>query len=118
MNFYLDIVNSVKTGSFYNYVGSSLLKSHPDVVRSGNVAVTVPCYDLVPMLQQYREDDYVVVKMDVEGAEYEILRHMMLSGVMPLVDVLLAELHPFTPDSAVTLESLRWMLGKKYREWL
>jgi FkbM family methyltransferase len=116
LQFFLDTVNTVKTGH-YDYAGSSVLESHPDVVRSGKVAVTIPCYDLATMLGQYQETDYVVVKMDVEGAEYEILRHLMLRGKMPLIDMLLAELHPFTPDPAVTVDGMRWMLGDVYRDW-
>ncbi|KAG0590056.1 hypothetical protein KC19_1G068000 [Ceratodon purpureus] len=39
------------------------------------------------------EDDFVVVKMDVEGAEYELLPRLMTTGVICLVDELFLECH-------------------------
>eukprot|EP01079_Euglenida_sp_SAG-EU17-18_P001878 gene1878-2959_t len=39
--------------------------------------------------------DYVLLKMDVEGAEHCIMRHMALQGTLCLVDDILMEVHPY-----------------------
>ncbi|MNE82871.1 hypothetical protein D3C80_1796350 [compost metagenome] len=43
--------------------------------------------------ENYSLDDLIIVKMDVEGAEYEILPHLLLSGVAPYIDYLYVEYH-------------------------
>ena len=37
--------------------------------------------------------DYVILKMDVEGAEHGILEQLVKRGVLPLIDVLAIECH-------------------------
>ena len=37
--------------------------------------------------------DFVVVKMDVEGTEYQLLPHLLKSGVLPLIDEMFIEMH-------------------------
>ncbi|MBT8355111.1 MAG: FkbM family methyltransferase [Desulfobacterales bacterium] len=39
-------------------------------------------------------DDYVVCKMDVEGAEFDVLEHLLKTKKMALINVLLVEWHP------------------------
>ena len=41
----------------------------------------------------FTEQDYVVLKLDIEGAEHSILAEMMARGLMRLVDVLTLECH-------------------------
>ena len=43
-----------------------------------------------------REDDFVVVKMDIEGAEYAVVPHLISAGVAPLVDEMFVEVHTDT----------------------
>lgn len=38
-------------------------------------------------------DDYVVCKMDVEGAEFDVLEHLLKTRLIGLIDVLLVEWH-------------------------
>lgn len=40
------------------------------------------------------QDDHVVCKMDVEGAEFDVLEHLLKTRKMNLIDVLLVEWHP------------------------
>ena len=39
--------------------------------------------------------DYVFLKVDIEGAEHEVLEQMVRDGTMPLVDVLSIDCHPW-----------------------
>ena len=43
-----------------------------------------------------REDDFVVVKMDIEGAEYDVVPHLLASGAAPLIDEVFVEVHTDT----------------------
>jgi hypothetical protein len=43
--------------------------------------------------------DFVVVKMDIEGSEYEIVPHMAEMSVWTVVDHLLVEWHGSVPDN-------------------
>lgn len=45
------------------------------------------------LLDSVREEDYVVLKLDVEGEEHHIMRDLMLANATRLVDLLLWECH-------------------------
>ncbi|KAL6902296.1 hypothetical protein ACP4OV_005172 [Aristida adscensionis] len=54
----------------------------------------VPAFDLAEWLRRTAsEQDYVVMKMDVEGAEFELIPRMLDAGAMCLVDELFLECH-------------------------
>ena len=48
--------------------------------------------DLFHMLAIHRSD-FVVLKMDVEGFEFDLLRHMVTHGLQTRVDILAVEYH-------------------------
>jgi len=54
--------------------------------------------------------DYVVVKMDIEGAEYEVVPHLISTGVAPLIDEMFLEVHAQLPGSSSRRKPL--VLGK------
>ena len=45
------------------------------------------------MASRLRPEDFVVVKMDVEGAEYELVPYLLRTGVLDLVDEFFVEVH-------------------------
>ena len=59
----------------------------------------VECFDLAAWLYEMGDQhrllpgDHVVVKMDVEGAEYTLLHHLMKTGAIGVIDLLLIEWH-------------------------
>ncbi|KAK3151352.1 hypothetical protein QOZ80_3AG0244790 [Eleusine coracana subsp. coracana] len=54
----------------------------------------VPAFDLAEwMTRTFSEQDYVVVKMDVEGAEFDLVTRMLHTGAICLVDELFLECH-------------------------
>lgn len=56
--------------------------------------VQVPCIDFSAWLaDETRPGDEVTVKMDIEGAEYPVLRKMIDDGTLELVSVLYVEWH-------------------------
>lgn len=65
---------------------------HPDN-QSFKIRET-ECIDLAEfIINEFCEDDHVALKLDVEGAEYDILLHLINRGVMPLLDELYVEFH-------------------------
>ena len=86
--FYLDTVNSK-----YSFWGSSLLKQHPDVVSSGFKNVSVNGVDISEILEKYNPEDEIVLKIDIEGSEYELLLHLIKTGKLHLVDIIAVEYH-------------------------
>lgn len=89
-SFFLDTVNTEK-----NFWGSSMSNSHPDVKRSGGKQkVTVPTMNLNRILvEQTIPSDWVMVKMDIEGSEYDVLPCLAQASAASLVDRLYLEQH-------------------------
>ncbi len=45
------------------------------------IEVTVPMQNIVRLLREnYRAEDYVILKIDVEGLEYDILKQILVQG--------------------------------------
>ena len=73
--------------------GGRRLGSSHNIVQDG----TRPAIDIADWLRRtVRPDDFVVVKMDIEGAEYAIVPHLIAEGVGPLIDELFIEVHTET----------------------
>ncbi len=54
----------------------------------------VPCLDLAEFISSHvTMDDYLIIKMDIEGAEYDVLEKMMVSDVLRYVDHIAIEWH-------------------------
>lgn len=88
-NFYLDTTNY---GT--NYWGSSLSTAHPDVQKSGLQEVPVHLMNLNRLLYENTiPGDWVMVKMDIEGAEWDILPCLSKAPAASLIDRLYIEEH-------------------------
>jgi len=88
-SFFLDTVNTEK-----NFWGSSMSNNHPDVQKSGQTKVTVPTMNLNRILiEQTIPGDWVMVKMDIEGSEFDVLPCVAQSSSASLIDRLYLEQH-------------------------
>jgi hypothetical protein len=128
ITFYLDVVNKG-----VNFWGSSILETHPAVASSGKVSVTAQSVMLGPFLEEVLGDDYsgtVMIKMDIEGAEFDLLLDMALNGYFCkkdargnlMIDYLNVEFHNFAQlrfpkrdritkgDTAILGKLLRWCM--------
>lgn len=73
--------------------GSSLDNAHPDV-KSGVAAVNVKVVNLIRLLAENTiQNDTVVVKMDIEGAEWDIIPCLARSPYAAHIDHLYMENH-------------------------
>jgi len=76
--------------------GSTLLRGHTDNACQVdyNHPVQVEAFDFSRWLaSNFTERDYVIIKMDIEGAEYEVLEKMIQDGTLQLVNELHVEFH-------------------------
>lgn len=83
--------------------GSSLLDTHPDTINKEKARnVTVPMHDLVAeIINNYKIEDHVVVKMDVEGIELELVMDILTRGALPYIDEIYIEFHGFVDQEMV-----------------
>lgn len=108
-SFYLDKVNHQN-----NYWGSSMSSKHVDVQASGKVKVTVPTVNVLRLIYETTiPSDYVILKMDIEGAEWDILPCLANAEYANKIDQLLVEIHPATWGNAGTTQAqMDWALWK------
>ena len=93
--------------------GSSLLGGKINNLDE-NVYVNVPCFDLSSwILSTFTEDDYIILKLDIEGAEYQVLNKMIDDGSIKLIRELWGEWHD---DKINDMETLT--LSKKVYAYL
>ena len=87
--FFLDTVNND-----HDFWGSSIFANHPDAVISQSNGTELTAINISRwLLMNTLPRDFVVVKMDIEGAEYEVVPHMAEMSIWTVVDHLLIEWH-------------------------
>lgn len=97
-SFFLDTVTHD-----HNYWGSSMSANHPDTKKSGLTWVTVPTVNLMKILYENTiPDDWVMVKMDIEGAEWDIMPCLATAPVASNIDRLYLEQHPSSWSTQAT----------------
>lgn len=73
--------------------GSTLIKEKTTAnIRSDNFDI-VFCIDLAKFIKQFNKEDYVILKLDIEGGEYKLLQHLIQEGATELLDDLFVEFH-------------------------
>ena len=73
-------------------VGSSIIGTKV-TGRLDKIPTTVKCVDIDRIIRQYSKEDNVILKIDVEGAEYELLDYMLSKNTFELVNDLYIEFH-------------------------
>lgn len=76
----------------YEVAGTAATTMKESAAANGKV-VTVPCMDIVTLFRREHItiDDFVVLKIDVEGSEYDLVRRMIVTGLYRFVDKLAVE---------------------------
>jgi FkbM family methyltransferase len=81
--------------------GSSLLTLYGGV--ESDYYVEIPCFDLSSWIKKsFKESDYIILKLDIEGAEYEVLNKMIKDGTISMVNELWGEWHHQKIDDKYT----------------
>lgn len=75
-----------------HYVKSSLLSSKVNVFK--DKFITVETIDISKwLLDNFSKDDYIVLTLDIEGAEYEVLEKMIGDESLDMINELYVEFH-------------------------
>jgi len=83
-------------------------------------APTAPCFDLARFIRELDEkhNDRLILKLDCEGAEYELLPHLIMDDVDELLDLTIVEWHDFVmTDPAKSREAIEKQIRCELQEW-
>lgn len=70
-----------------------------------DTTIEVECIDFSAWIKQhYWDTDYIVLKLDIEGAEYQVLQHMFDTGVLSWINQLYVEWHAHMTGNAALLQ--------------
>ncbi|KAK2010242.1 FkbM family methyltransferase [Colletotrichum eremochloae] len=94
--FYLDTVTED-----HDFWGSSTYSNAGDVVASNSKGTVLSAVNIARwLLMNTLPRDFVVVKMDIEGAEYDLIPHFAEMKMWTVIDHLLVEWHTILPSEA------------------
>jgi FkbM family methyltransferase len=85
-------------GSSKSGTGSSVMSLEEWKCKGGAFVeeVEVPRIDLSEwMFKNLQSEDYVILKMDIEGAEYDVLEKIISAGTLNLIDRVYIEWHSY-----------------------
>ena len=110
-------VHASKTFSVNYRGGSSILPHKYNTSDYEDTGFDVEVIDLVQFIELRRNDgfDFVAVKMDIEGAEYPILRILIKAQEIsnkPFIDYLIIEFHPEVLEDLSEQDYFDKMLSK------
>lgn len=73
-------------------VGSTLHIEKKEKLDAKN-PLKVKTYDIFDFIEQFSEDDYIVLKLDVEGSEYDIINRLIAKNSISKIKEYLIEWH-------------------------
>jgi len=75
-------------------VGSSVIKEKDSGELDKENPIKIPCIDISKWIRDnFSKDDYIILKMDTEGGEYETLDKLINDNTLEIVDELYIEFH-------------------------
>jgi len=77
--------------------------------RAGDGGIEVPCLDLATWLENNGHNHVDLLKLDIEGAEYEVLEHLLKRGIP--VSQILVEFHSGLLPGFKKSQTLRALVG-------
>jgi FkbM family methyltransferase len=90
-------------------VGSSIIGTKK-TGQLDKLPTSVNCVDIDRIIRQYSKEDTVILKIDIEGAEYDLLNYMLLKNTFELVDKLYIEFHTWKVHK--TVDDDKYLLDK------
>jgi FkbM family methyltransferase len=74
----------------YNTYGSSVSS---DKRGNSKTPLTVACVDLDSFIRTYSEQDFIILKMDIEGGEYDLIEYLLQKNTFTYINKFYIELH-------------------------
>jgi FkbM family methyltransferase len=75
--------------------------------KKGSLSTQVKCIDFSKFLIKYERKDTVIVKMDLQGAEYEIIQDLIDKNQLGLIDALIVKYYSIKVDYKKTIEEFK-----------
>lgn|GEM_PF-868044 len=89
-----------------NYKGGASILSEKQDRTMDKVTIPIEAVDFSSFLsERFSEDDFLVVKMDIEGAEYPVLEKLIDSDRLKYIDLLFVEFHA------------KWLSSTPEKDW-
>lgn len=86
----------IEDGNLTFYLDSGDLgwgtSAHVEFAHS-QTKVIAKAYDISKIIDQYSIDDYIVVKIDIEGTEFPLFEHFLREGTINKIDYVAIEFH-------------------------
>jgi FkbM family methyltransferase len=84
--------------------------------------IVVKGYDISEIIDQYSIDDYIVVKIDIEGTEFSLFEHFLEQGTIKKIDYITIEFHNIYKnqtyaDKIKFYETYLKSVNKSYSQW-
>jgi FkbM family methyltransferase len=73
-------------------LGCTLLPEKTEKLDKEN-PINVKCIDFARFLNSFSDNDYIVLKLDIEGAEYDVLNHLIKTNTITKINELYVEFH-------------------------
>lgn len=64
-----------------------------------NESYPIPVVDLSRFIRDLKDPEYILLKMDIEGSEYDVLRHLLKENTISLIKDLYVEFHDWAMTS-------------------
>lgn len=98
-------------------MGSTVMKSKKHLWENSE-HIKVTAFDFAEWVEQF-ENDYVIVKMDIEGAEFPVLEKLHQTEKDKMIEELWVEMHPNKVKDYTTTYSneLKNKLRCKVKDW-
>jgi len=75
-------------------LGCTLLPEKKEKLDRDN-PVKVKCIDFAKFIDSFDDDDYLIIKLDIEGSEYEVLEHLIKTNKIVKIKELYVEFHDY-----------------------
>jgi FkbM family methyltransferase len=99
-------------GDDYNW--GSWIDNNKKLINS----LKVKCFDFSSFIRDnFSKEDYIVVKLDIEGAEYEVMDKLISDGTIDYIDSIYVEWHTIKGKNKFYYINLINSKKIKYKEW-
>lgn len=83
--------------------------------RATDVMQTVRMKSAKDFFAEEQLTEIDLIKMNIEGSEYELLEHLIAIGMVPHIRHFLIQFHDISPDSYARMQKIRKELSKTHR---
>jgi FkbM family methyltransferase len=84
--------------------------------RSGAATVTCQAVEALAYLKSINVDTIDLIKINIEGGEYDILPHLIRTGIISKIDTIQVQFHPFEPEDEKRREAIVRDLAKTHEQ--